>query len=152
MNRTGLAAVMLLAVALAGCGGGTSVGGNEGEPVVVGGFLGNAFRDGSIGQSEADSALADLLKTKPGSSLDAKDRQAAAMALLRALDQRTTGAAITWRNRSSGASGSVIAGPIYQVNNVICRDYTHVLKSGEAQEQVRGSACREQDGSWRPIV
>lgn len=152
MNRIALALIVLLVPLLSACASRSGAEGSQGDEIVVGGFLGNAFRDDSIGQGEADSALADLLKTRPGSTLTDKDRQAAAMALGRALELRSPGGTIAWQNKSSGVSGNVIAGPVYQVNDVICRDYTHVLRLEKSEEKVRGSACREQNGTWRPIV
>src|SRR5690606_3404469 len=140
-------AVTALLTACAGNDGDAS-----GDDIVVGGMLGNAFRSEPIQQGDADVALADLLKTPLGREMTEQDRRAAALAWRQALNKSGPGGRVAWRNRSSAASGEVVPGTPYQVNSIVCRDYTHIVRIGEAEEAVRGSACRQQDGNWRPIV
>lgn len=152
MKRTKPVVACLLLSLLAACSSSQGTGSSTNDSVVVGGLLGNAFREEPVTQNDADRVLADLVRTETGGALTGTDRQAAATALYRALSASTPGKTIAWENRSSGASGDVIAGPVYQVNNVVCRDYTHVVRIGEREDAVRGSACREDGGGWQPIV
>ncbi|GGE94691.1 hypothetical protein H1W37_04695 [Stappia taiwanensis] len=145
-----LGAVVVAGGLMAGCTGTGDP--SDGSIVVGGGFLGSAFREQPLRQSEADLALADLLKTDAGQALSDADRRAAATALRNALVANRTGETVDWSNRSSGVRGRVIAGPNYQVNNILCRDYTHVLLLKDGERSMRGSACRGQGGGWQPIT
>ncbi|MAB01092.1 MAG: lipoprotein LipA [Stappia sp.] len=143
-----------LACGLALLAGACSTGGTvDTGPVVVGGSLfGSAFSSSAVPQSEADVVLADLLRTDAGKDLSTGDRRAAATALRDALAADRTGTTVRWENRSSGSQGRVVTGPAYQVNNIVCRDYTHVIEAGNGERSMRGSACRSAEGAWQPIV
>lgn len=86
-----------------------------------------------------------------GAALDDTDRQAAAKAEIEALEISRTGAPVTWKNPETESSGVVVPGPTYIVNNQECRDYTHTLSAGGAEQMLRGRACRSGDGTWRPL-
>lgn len=138
------------ALLLGACSTGGSVGAG---PVVVGGSLfGSAFSAAPVPVSEADQALADLLRSDAGRDLSTEDRRAAATALRDALASGRTGTLVRWENRSSGRKGRVVTGPNYQVNNIVCRDYTHTVMEAGAERSMRGSACRGADGTWQPIT
>ncbi|MBL6430567.1 MAG: lipoprotein LipA [Alphaproteobacteria bacterium] len=125
----------------AGCA--SSQGTGTTGPVVVGdGLFGSAFSASAVPQSEADRALADLLKTETGQAMSDADRRAAATALRGALAVDRTGETVEWRNRTSGARGRVVTGPNYQVNNIVCRDYTHIILIDDRESSLRGAACR----------
>lgn len=150
MKAVRLAIAMALAAATGACGSTETVGSG---PVVVGGsLLGSAFSAPTVQQSEADLVLADLLRTEAGQGLAIGDRRAAATALRGALGTNRTGETVQWQNRSSGVSGRVVTGPSYQVNNTLCRDYTHVVSTQGVERSMRGAACRTQDGAWQPII
>ena len=150
MKGVRVGAVVAVSLFLAGC---ANTGASGGGPVVVGGGLfTNAFSAPPVAQSEADAVLADLLATETGQSLSASDRRAAATALQGALAADRTGKSVSWENRSSGVVGRVVTGPSYQVNNILCRDYTHVLVIEERETSLRGAACRSGAGQWQPIT
>ncbi|SDT99236.1 RT0821/Lpp0805 family surface protein [Stappia sp. ES.058] len=151
MNAFRLVLAVGLAAVAAGCT--SSQGSGATGPVVVGGSLfGSAFSAPSVPQSEADRALADLLKTDAGQAMTDTDRRAAATALRGALSVDRTGETVEWRNRTSGARGRVVTGPNYQVNNIVCRDYTHIILIDERESSLRGAACRGETGTWQPIT
>jgi surface antigen len=152
MMGKGRGAAIALTILLGGCSTGGTI---DTGPVVVGGSLfGSAFSAAPVPQSEADLVLADLLRSDAGRGLSSEDRRAAATALRDALAANRTGARIAWENRSNGTHGHVVTGPNYQVNNIVCRDYTHVIQQGESESErsMRGSACRGRDGAWQPIT
>jgi surface antigen len=152
MNAFRLVLAVGLAALAAGCG--SSQGTGATGPIVVGDSLfGSAFSASAVPQSEADRALADLLKTETGQAMSDADRRAAATALRGALAVDRTGETVEWRNRSSGARGRVVTGPNYQVNNIVCRDYTHIILIDDRESSLRGAACRgDETGTWQPIT
>ncbi|QGZ36817.1 RT0821/Lpp0805 family surface protein [Stappia indica] len=150
MNALKLAIAVTMAAVAGACNTGGSVGAG---PVVVGGSLfGSAFSAPTVQQSEADVVLADLLRSEAGQGLEVSDRRAAATALRGALGTNRTGETVQWQNRSSGTSGRVVTGPSYQVNNILCRDYTHVVTVEGVERSMRGAACRSGEGGWLPIT
>ena len=111
-------------------GGGT---GNKiaiGAGVVAGGFLGN----------------------KIGSALDCKDQQYHYDTTQSALETRKTGQASTWSNPDTGHAGSVTPTKTYTTaDGMPCRDFTQTIYVEGKYEEVKGSACRQPDGTWKPI-
>lgn len=75
------------------------------------------------------------------------DRLAALESEYRALEYTAPGDLVTWKGR--GAAGQVIPSQPYRVGSQDCRQYTHtVVASARAPETIRGTACRNADGSW----
>lgn len=125
--------------------------------VVLAGFLG-----GCLAGAEEKPALSErlgigatlgaLLGSDSGRALDDRDRALSGEAEYDALQYGQPGTAREWRNPASGHSGAVTPGPAYSVNQYTCRDYTHkVVLSASRQDVVRSTACRQPDGSWRPL-
>ncbi|MDP3725766.1 MAG: RT0821/Lpp0805 family surface protein [bacterium] len=128
--------------------GGTAVG------AALGGLLGSQFGHGK-GQlmTTAVGALAGAwLGNEVGRSLDRADRISAEQTAQRALDSSPDGRAVSWRNPNSGHSGAVMPTQTYQMaNGNYCREFQQVLTVGGKQEQGYGTACRQQDGSWKIV-
>ncbi|MEJ1158018.1 RT0821/Lpp0805 family surface protein [Prosthecomicrobium sp. N25] len=97
------------------------------------------------------STLGAILGSDAGRGLDERDRSLSADAEYDALQYGAAGAAKEWKNTLSGHSGIVTPGPAYSVNQYTCRDYTHRIVVGPKEEVVRSTACRQPDGSWRPL-
>jgi surface antigen len=79
--------------------------------------------------------------------LSANDRSQAASAQFYALQFGRPGAPRAWVG-DAGTKGSVNVGPYVRVNNVDCRDFTHVVTVGGAAYTRKGTACREGNGTW----
>jgi surface antigen len=109
------------------------------EPVQPGARLIDRLSGGLIGQ-------------KLGQSLSASDRQPALEAEYKALEATKAGQAVAWANPSTGHGGSVIAAQPYRVGSQNCRQYTHTFSMGSPAQSVRGTACRNSDGSWTPLT
>jgi surface antigen len=113
-------------------GGGT---GNKiaiGAGVVAGGFLGN----------------------KIGSSLDCQDQQYHYDTTQSALESKKTGQASSWSNPDTGNSGTITPTRTYtSKDGMPCRDFTQTIyvEEDEEYEEIKGSACRQPDGSWTPV-
>ncbi|MCP4381842.1 MAG: hypothetical protein GY798_10605 [Hyphomicrobiales bacterium] len=85
-----------------------------------------------------------------GPELDQSAQRRARDAELRALEHGRTGTPVTWRNGK--VRGEVVPGPRYQVNAYNCRDYTHTVYGQGQSQSVRGTACRQPNGSWQPVT
>jgi surface antigen len=93
-----------------------------------------------------------LIGQKLGQSLSASDRQPALEAEYKALEATKAGQAVAWANPSTGHGGSVTAAQPYRVGSQNCRQYTHTFAMGSPSQTVRGTACRNGDGSWTPLT
>lgn len=155
MTWKSIAIVGTVAIALGGCtqttgpkqGFGT-VGG-----AILGGVIGNQFGQGSgrVAATAAGALIGGLIGSEIGRSLDEADRQAAYEAQLRAMESGAPGAPVQWRNPNTGHYGEIVPGPTYQVNAYNCRDYTHTVYIDGRPEVLRGTACRQPDGTWSSV-
>lgn len=80
------------------------------------------------------------------------DRRAAIEAEYKTLEYAPKGEAVTWKGRSGKAFGEVTAAQPYQVGSQNCRQYNHSFTVDGAPQMVRGTACRNDDGSWSPLT
>lgn len=139
--------LVILLAGLAGCSA-TADTGTTGS-----GIWGSSFGAGtaSIAKNEASAAIALLQDNEFGQSLEASDRNAAVEAQRRALRARGVGVAVAWENAKTGRSGQVRPGPIYQVNKMTCREFTHEMVINGSVVTARGTACKEPDGAWKTL-
>jgi len=117
----------------------------------VGALVGNQFGSGSgkVAATVAGGLIGAFVGNAIGVSLDAQAEQRASQAQLLALDDGRAGQPVAWS--SGSARGEVIPGPRYNVNAYECRDYTHQIWIDGRPQTARGTACRQPDGTWRPI-
>jgi surface antigen len=102
--------------------------------IVVGGFLG-----GVIGN-------------RIGARLNEADRAIANDSLGYALENNRTGVATEWHNPDTGHRGYTTPNRTYaQADGSPCREFTTVVNIGGSHEQAYGTACRQQDGSWKIV-
>lgn len=148
--------VVTAGLVLAGCQGGAigpkqTFGGLTGA--VAGGVIGNQFGkgDGKTAATIAGVALGALVGANIGQALDENDRRYAYEAQNRALEYGRSGAPVAWNNPDSGRSGQIVPSQAYTVNNLQCRDYTHTIYIDGQPQTARGRACRQSDGTWRPV-
>ena len=83
-----------------------------------------------------------------GTGLTDHDRGSALEAEYRALEYTPNGQTVTWRSSQSSAYGEVVAAQPYRVGSQDCRQYTHTVFVNGAARSAKGTACRNQDGSW----
>jgi surface antigen len=116
---------------------------------VAGGIIGSALGNGNIGAVAAGAVVGGLIGNEIGAGLDAQDRQMAEATEYRALEYGRSGTPVQWRGRK--VYGDVVVGSSYRVNDYSCRDYTHTIYIDGRPEVARGTACKQPDGSWRPV-
>jgi len=152
MRFAPIVVVGLTSLALASCQGGPT---NQQVGVVsgaaLGALVGNQFGsgDGKVAATIAGGLVGAFIGNAIGVSLDAQQQQRAAAAQVQALETGRPGTPVGWSQ--GNARGEVVPGPAYRVNNYECRDYTHQIWIDGQPQTARGTACRQPDGTWRPV-
>jgi len=84
-------------------------------------------------------------------TLPLQDQRAAMEAEYRALEYAGLGQKTTWQSPDGTQSGTVTPGQPYRVGTQDCRQYRHEFTINNIPQTARGSACRNEDGSWSPL-
>ena len=117
----------------------------------IGGLLGSQIGSGT-GNSVAIGAgvvAGGLLGNRLGQSLDCQDQQYHQQTTQNALETQKTGQSSSWVNPDSGHSGEVTPTRTYTTSEgQACRDFTQTIYVDGEYEEVEGTACRQDDGSW----
>lgn len=137
--RVPAAVVVLAVLALSGCAGGSLSGAADQALPRSLGFAANEPLAGIVGGG---------LVSQSGAELSRRARVAAVEAEYRALESTPAGQPVTWRDEEAGLSGMVTAAQPYRVGSQDCRPYSHVVNAGGDPRSLRGTACRNPDGSW----
>jgi surface antigen len=152
LRTAGVVALLALS-ACAGQGYGTkqTVGALAGAG--LGGLAGATIFDGDarIAGAAAGTLLGAFLGNEAGKSLDRADTLYASRAEAQALEYAPAGSATPWRNPDTGSYGTVTPVHTYETAGGYCREFQHKAKIGGRTEQVWGTACRSDDGSWQVI-
>ncbi|KQV63841.1 hypothetical protein [Rhizobium sp. Root1220] len=128
---------LLLVAALSGC----QTAKNEGS--------GGLFSRKPPASAAFIAALDGGIVGRSGVTLSDSDRQRALEAEYRALEGAAVGQPVVWSGRN--VSGKVVAAAPYQVGSQNCRQYTHRVTVDGRETVARGSACRNDNGSWSPL-
>jgi surface antigen len=142
------AIVAALALALAGCENPPTkqqVGAVSGA--VIGGVVGSTI-GGGTGRTVAivaGTVAGGLLGSHIGKKMDEADRIKAAQAL----ESGRTGQSTTWRNPDTGAEYTLTPTRTYNAVNGPCREFTVNATIDGKPQTVDGTACRQEDGSWK---
>ena len=148
------AAILVLAVAVAGCSGGQK----QQAGTVLGAGLG-ALGGSQIGKGDKKLAavavgtlLGAVLGSEVGKSLDIADRLPIERSTQNALENNKTNQVSEWRNPDSGNVGTVVPVRTYQTTaGQYCREYQQSVTVGGETQSGYGRACRQPDGSWQII-
>ena len=123
---------------VAGAGLGAVVGSNVG---------GGSGRTASIA---IGTLLGAGLGASIGSSLDKADMIQYNQTSQRALEVGQPNQQFPWKNPQSGNSGTVVPqGYFQQADGTYCREYTQTINVGGRLEEGYGTACRQQNGTWK---
>ena len=148
-------AAVLMPVLLLGCeqGGISKSGAGTVVGAVAGGVVGNQFGKGSgkVLATAVGAVVGGIVGHEIGRSLDEADRRAAMEAEYRALEHGQSGNQVPWRNPDSGHYGMVVPEEPYKVGSQNCRKYAHTIYVDGQPQTMRGTACRNPDGTWRNI-
>ena len=91
-----------------------------------------------------------LIAGKLGAGLSEAARNKAAEAEYRALETGQTGAPVAWK-LSDTVFGSVVPQQPFSVGSIDCRRYSHTISFAGETRAASGTACRQENGSWRPL-
>ena len=168
MRKLNKIVALSLVVSLTACqaqnnGGAGGIGGIAGiDKEMIGGIIG-AASGAAIGSNVgggkgkiAAIAIGTLLGSKLGSSvgesLDRADMTYYNRASQSSLETGHEGETFPWRNPETGNSGTVTPARYYKTEKGrYCREYTQTINVGGRIEEAYGTACRQDDGTWRII-
>jgi surface antigen len=151
MHKAALLSVAVAALALAACSSKQDSGALVGA--IAGGAIGNQFGggDGKVIATAIGAVIGGIAGSEIGALLDENDRKAASQAEVTALEGGQSGVATPWRNPDSGHYGVVVPGQPYKKAKNDCRDFTHTIYMDGQPQTMRGTACRNPDGTWRNV-
>src|SRR6185436_2002721 len=114
---------------------------------VIGGVVGSTI-GGGTGRTVAivaGTVAGALLGSHIGKRMDEADRMKAAQAL----EAAPTGQQTSWRNPDTGSSYTITPTRTYEASGNPCREFTVNATVEGKPETVKGTACRQADGSWK---
>jgi surface antigen len=120
---------------------------------VAGGIIGNQVGKGkgNILATVAGAVVGGIVGSEIGRSMDKQDQYLAQQAELSALERGQSGVPTQWRNPDNGRYGDVVPSKPYRRGPDDCRDYSHTVYIDNRPQTVRGTACRNPDGTWRNV-
>jgi surface antigen len=151
MAKPLLAAALAAAFGLTACATQQDTGTLAGA--VVGGVIGNQFGKGSgkVAATFAGAVIGGIVGNSIGARLDAHDRDLARQAEYDAWERGSPGRPVRWRNPDSQHHGEIIPEAYYDRAGARCRDFVHRVWIDGRPQQMRGTACRNPDGTWTQV-
>lgn len=154
--RARIIAALSLVALLGGCGADGTMSHQESGMVlggVAGGIVGNQVGKGrgNVLATVAGAVVGGVIGSEIGRNLDARDRQLAQEAEFDALERGRSGVSRSWRNPDNGRYGEIVPSKPYRRGETDCRDYTHTIYLDGRPQQMRGTACRNPDGTWQNV-
>lgn len=154
MTRCRVAAAVAAMLAVSGCAEnanhqdtGTVFG------AITGGIIGNQFGKGGgkVAATLAGAVVGGIVGNEIGRSLDVRDRELAAQAEYDAWENGPPRKPVRWRNPDNGRYGEVVAEEYYERGGSRCRNFVHKVWIDGRPQAMRGTACRNHDGTWSQV-
>ena len=151
MHRMLLALVLAGSFALTGCETNQDTGTLVGA--VAGGVIGNQFGKGGgkAAATLAGAVIGGIAGNEIGRKLDKRDRELAQQAEMEAWESGPSGRPHKWRNPDNGRYGEIVPDRPYRRGGLDCRDYVHRVYIDGQPQAMRGTACRNPDGTWTNV-
>jgi surface antigen len=126
---------------------GTAVG------AITGAVIGHQFGKGSgkVAATFAGAVIGGIVGSAIGKDLDDRDRELAREAEYGAWESSAPGKKVSWRNADSGHYGEIVAEGYYTRGGSRCRNFVHTVWIDGRRQQMRGTACRNRDGTWTQV-
>ena len=121
---------------------------------VLGGIIGSKVGkgEGQLWATGAGAVLGGILGSSIGRGLDEQDKAMMDRTSQAALEHTTTGSVSSWKNPDSGHSGTVAPTRTYQrTDGTYCREFEQYVTVDGVSERATGTACRQDDGSWKIV-
>jgi surface antigen len=99
----------------------------------------------------AGAVVGGIVGSQIGKNLDERDRRYAQEAEYDALERGQSGISRQWRDPDTGHYGEIVPSRPYKRGMADCRDYTHTIYIDGRPQQMHGTACRGQDGTWQGV-
>lgn len=154
MQKLTFAVILASSLVLTGCGPeankadtGLAVG------AIAGGIIGTAVGrgNGRIAGAIVGTVAGGIIGSELGRSMDREDQRLAYEAELDALERGEDDRVVVWRNPRNGRYGEVVPARRYSRGPSVCRDYIHKVYIDGRPQSVRGTACRNPDGTWTAV-
>lgn len=116
-----------------------------------GALIGNQFGKGAgnTAATAVGAVLGALAGRELAKSMSTTDQDRAVRAEQTAVARNES---ITWNNPDTGNRGTIEPTRTYtNSNGNTCREYNHTVYINGRAETARGTACREDDGTWRLV-
>ena len=117
----------------------------------LGALVGGRGAANRLAGAVVGAAAGGVLGGAIGASLDERDRQRAYAAEMEALESGAPGAPVGWRGERPTYYGTIVPGPYYVSRGMRCRSYTHTVYIDGRPQAMRGTACRNPDGTWTAV-
>ena len=120
----------------------------------LGGLVGSQFGSGkgNAAMIGAGVVAGGFLGNKIGKSMSCQDQQQHYDTTQSSLETQKTGQTSSWTNPDTGHSGNITPTRTYtSADGTPCRDFTQTIYVDGEYEEINGSACRQADGSWKPV-
>ncbi|MDX1949184.1 MAG: RT0821/Lpp0805 family surface protein [Rickettsiales bacterium] len=126
---------------------------------MIAGGLGGALAAQGVGKGKGNvlaiaggTILGGLIGGEIGKSLDRADMAYANSTTQNALEQTSSGVTSKWVNPDSGHSGTITPVKTFQSNSgQYCREFSQTINVSGQSQKAFGTACRQQDGSWKIV-
>lgn len=155
MRYAQVVSAVLVSMGLAACGpdGPTKADTGLAVGAVAGGILGNQIGSGGgkVAATAIGAVIGGIVGSEIGKSMDQQDRMLAQQAEFEAFERGQSGMSRQWRNPDNGHYGEVIPARPYRRGQADCRDYTHKIYVDGRPQAMRGTACRNPDGTWSTV-
>lgn len=154
MNPIRMPILLLMAsLLLAGCSGTGNLSREDtglGVGAVAGGLLGSTVGrgGGQVAATVVGAVIGGVIGSQIGRDMDDRDRRLAEQAEYDALERGSSGRSRVWRNEENGHYGEIVPSRPYRRSGYHCRDYAHTVYMRGRPETLRGTACRNPDGTW----
>jgi len=156
MRTIAILTALAVSVGLSGCGPDGPSKADTGTVVgaVAGGVIGSQFGRGGgrVAATMVGAVAGGIIGNEIGRSLDREDRRMAEEAEYEALERGPPGVGRPWRNPDTGRYGEVIPEARYRRGDLDCRRYVHTVFIDGRPQTMRGTACRNPDGTWRSVA
>ena len=115
----------------------------------AGGLLGSQFGHGS---GKSLMTIAGVLGgALAGGAIGRTMGQPDAACVNQTLERGQTGQTVAWQNPDNGTTYNVTPIKTYQREGRPCRDYTTTAVIDGQNQTLRGTACRQSDGTWKTL-
>jgi surface antigen len=152
MKKLVVAAALAGSLALMGCETNQDTGTVVGA--VAGGLIGNQFGSGGgrVAATLAGAVVGGIVGNEIGRKLDARDRELARQAEYDAWERGPPNRPVRWRNPDNGRYGEIVAEDYYERGGARCRNFVHKVWIDGRPQTMRGTACRNPDGTWTQVA